>query len=123
MHDYWLAILAAACGKVAFIDTKTMYYRQHGHNSLGGAYHLNPAKILKLPEKCNHDLTRRARQAAAFLEQYKDVLPSIAQEKIMAFSKLPGCSYQEKLRILNKYHLWGSKFLTNVELLILLRGR
>ncbi len=121
MHDYWLALLAAACGKIAFITTPTLYYRQHGRNSIGGAYRLNLPKLLKLREKCNHDLQRRARQAAAFLQQYGDIMPLSARETALSFSRLPELPYKEKLKILNKYHLWSSKFLTNIELLLMFR--
>ena len=35
MHDWWLAIIAIAFGKVAYIDTPLVYYRQHSQNSIG----------------------------------------------------------------------------------------
>ena len=35
MHDWWLALLAAALGELVFIDTPTELYRQHDNNVLG----------------------------------------------------------------------------------------
>lgn len=35
MHDHWLALVAAAFGKMAFIEEATVLYRQHGGNVLG----------------------------------------------------------------------------------------
>ncbi|MGM9581655.1 MAG: glycosyltransferase [Anaerovibrio sp.] len=35
MHDMWLALLAAAFGKIGFVNESTIFYRQHGHNSVG----------------------------------------------------------------------------------------
>lgn len=35
MHDWWLAMTASAFGKIFFIDTTTVLYRQHGKNILG----------------------------------------------------------------------------------------
>ena len=35
MHDWWLALLAASVGKVAFIPKPLVMYRQHGGNVLG----------------------------------------------------------------------------------------
>jgi len=35
MHDWWLALLAAASGKVGFIPLPLVKYRQHGGNVLG----------------------------------------------------------------------------------------
>lgn len=35
MHDWWLAIVACAFGKLEFLDESTVYYRQHEANSVG----------------------------------------------------------------------------------------
>tara|TARA_B100000427_G_C15464376_1_gene575571 strand:- start:191 stop:1120 length:930 start_codon:yes stop_codon:yes gene_type:complete len=35
MHDWWLALTASAFGKVIFIDTPLVEYRQHGNNTIG----------------------------------------------------------------------------------------
>lgn len=35
MHDWWLALVAAAFGEVVFLNEQTMLYRQHGNNVVG----------------------------------------------------------------------------------------
>ncbi len=35
MHDWWLALVASAFGKIGFVDRPTMSYRQHGNNTVG----------------------------------------------------------------------------------------
>lgn len=35
MHDWYLALLATACGQLVYLDVPTQLYRQHGHNVLG----------------------------------------------------------------------------------------
>jgi rhamnosyltransferase len=35
MHDWWLALCAAALGRIAFLPEPTVLYRQHGSNALG----------------------------------------------------------------------------------------
>ena len=35
MHDWWLAIVACAFGKLEFLDESTIYYRQHEANTIG----------------------------------------------------------------------------------------
>jgi glycosyltransferase involved in cell wall biosynthesis len=35
MHDWWLALAAAACGKLLFIDEKLIKYRQHSEDTVG----------------------------------------------------------------------------------------
>jgi len=36
MHDWWIALVACALGKVGYIHEPTVLYRQHGSNTLGG---------------------------------------------------------------------------------------
>jgi len=35
MHDWWLALVAAASGKIGFVDESLIQYRQHGSNTVG----------------------------------------------------------------------------------------
>ena len=45
MHDWWLALVAAATGEITYIASPLVKYRQHGGNSIGakGFWHgLNP---------------------------------------------------------------------------------
>lgn len=35
MHDYYLALLASLAGTIRYVDSATILYRQHGHNTIG----------------------------------------------------------------------------------------
>ena len=35
MHDWWLALVAAAFGKLVYLDIPLVHYRQHGNNAIG----------------------------------------------------------------------------------------
>ena len=35
LHDWWLALCAAACGRIRFIDEPLVRYRQHSRNQIG----------------------------------------------------------------------------------------
>jgi len=35
LHDWWIALCAAAIGKIAYIDEPLVEYRQHGNNEVG----------------------------------------------------------------------------------------
>nr|WP_304100459.1 glycosyltransferase family 2 protein [Mitsuokella multacida] len=53
MHDYWLALVAAASGKLVFVNKSTIKYRQHGHNTVGAKKYIsfdNFKKIFKCSE-------------------------------------------------------------------------
>lgn len=35
MHDWWLALCAATCGRIAYVPESTVLYRQHRNNQVG----------------------------------------------------------------------------------------
>lgn len=35
VHDMWMGLIVSIYGKVAYLDEKTIYYRQHGNNQIG----------------------------------------------------------------------------------------
>lgn len=35
MHDWWLALCAAACGQIGYLPNSTLQYRQHDSNQIG----------------------------------------------------------------------------------------
>jgi len=38
LHDWWIALCAAALGKIAYIDEPLVKYRQHGNNEVGAKH-------------------------------------------------------------------------------------
>lgn len=48
MHDYWLALVAAASGKLVFINKPTIKYRQHGHNAVGAKKYISFDNLKKI---------------------------------------------------------------------------
>ena len=43
MHDWWLGLVAAAFGRIAFLPEQLVEYRQHGNNALGAREHRTPS--------------------------------------------------------------------------------
>lgn len=35
MHDWWFALITSLCGKICYLDEKTILYRQHDNNVVG----------------------------------------------------------------------------------------
>lgn len=73
VHDWWAMLVAAAFGRIDFIDEPTSLYRQHADNSIG-AVRYSVTKI-SLAEDRRLSIERRFRQAQSFLEVYGDELP------------------------------------------------
>lgn len=76
MHDWWLALVAAAFGKVVYLDQALIHYRQHGRNTIGAKEHKQAVasqpgfwtRLLHLQP--NEHLWEVARQAQDFMAQY-----------------------------------------------------
>ena len=47
MHDYWLALVAAMCGKIGFVGKTTLLYRQHGRNTVGAVKYYSLRNMLR----------------------------------------------------------------------------
>lgn len=56
MHDWWLALVAAASGEIVYIKRPTVYYRQHQHNVIGLSKFISMNSLKKIIDKQNKDL-------------------------------------------------------------------
>lgn len=75
MHDWVASILATSVGKVVFVDTPTMLYRQHAINSVGAKKYGLALFISKLKEaKMRQSLVDTIVQAGVIAELYQDIL-------------------------------------------------
>ncbi len=80
MHDWWLAMTAAAFGKVIFLDQPLIHYRQHQNNTIGAKefVRLTPAsrsfwqKVFAT--KANEHLVEVGIQAVAFRQRFSKEL-------------------------------------------------
>jgi glycosyltransferase involved in cell wall biosynthesis len=112
MHDWWIALVAAAFGKIAYMETPTVLYRQHQSNSIGskkwGIKYIfsraaNPKKIKIYFEKtiC---------QAQAFLDIYHGSLDIENLKLVETYSKLNELEFFQKRAALlkNGYYELGS---------------
>jgi hypothetical protein len=91
MHDHWLALAAAAFGKIGYLPTPTLLYRQHGGNEVG-AQPWGMASILghlsDLPAVRKVIASNRA-QAGAFCQRYQGLLPERERGMLESFVHLP----------------------------------
>lgn len=108
MHDWWLAELAAACGRVAYLDEATIDYRQHGDNTVGAS----GAGLATLVQKLrrggdNHERIAAAmRQAGALAEIYADALPAQSLSLLRGFAALEHAPRAERMAFYRKNDVW-----------------
>lgn len=81
MHDWWLALVATAFGKLVYLDIPLVHYRQHGNNTIGAKEFIKVSAVSLslwrrlLARKPNAHLVEVAIQAAAFRRRYAAQLP------------------------------------------------
>ncbi len=119
MHDWWLALIAAACGKCAFLPEATIDYRQHGHNSVGAQNSRSVGYMLK---KAKTDIygamASMGKQAGALADCYEKEL---SQPQLTMLRDFAGCYEKGKwsrLGVYRRYGLWKSGFAKKVAQLI-----
>ena len=95
LHDWWVAIVAAALGKVYFIDRKTVQYRQHQGNQVGAFTSARRARLQEWRKPHRklagliRETTRRQTQAKALLARVVAHIDGSAKKTIADFVATP----------------------------------
>lgn len=101
MHDWWLALVAAAFGKISCVKTPTILYRQHNNNALGIRTRDKSFPIFSTIKKhfiqsTLHLLLKRKtinpeklKQAACFVNRYDAFFSTQQKTTFKIYSKLP----------------------------------
>lgn len=88
MHDWFIALTAAAFGHIIFVDAPLVNYRQHGVNVMGASQQTQVqrgAKALSQWEKGKARITLTYTHTQAFREAYSEALPKNALRIIDAY--------------------------------------
>ncbi|HEL2401774.1 glycosyltransferase family 2 protein [Streptococcus suis] len=110
MHDWYLALLASALGKLVFIDKPGELYRQHADNVLGARTLSKRFKKWIRPHilfKVYWDLIKNSQKQASFLLD-KPLSPS-DRELVQAFVAIMDKPMLERYQTLKKYGLRKNK--------------
>lgn len=95
MHDWFIALTAAAFGRIVFVDEALADYRQHGRNVMGASRTgllRRGLAALAAPERAKARIALTLRHAEMFRRAYGDTLPEEAARVIdgyFAAMKLP----------------------------------
>lgn len=95
MHDWWLALVVTAFGKIGFVDRATMSYRQHGANTVGAkgwTIALIGSRLKKLMSRsgAGNLLRPGVVQAKAFVGCYKESLSAEQLASVGSLVLMPG---------------------------------
>ncbi len=107
MHDWWLALCAAVCGKIEYIDKPLVKYRQHGNNVVGAKHlddFLNPftGKWKKRWLEGKDNLFQSMKQAQALADRIREREPENPNlslvEAYASLADMPPLQRMRKLR-------------------------
>ncbi len=108
MHDWWLYLIASAFGKIGFINTPTILYRQHSKNEVGAKPHFMSF------HQMNVSINKTISQSACFLERYISYFSEKQHNLINVYSNIKLLNPFTRLFILNKHKIYKSPFLKKI---------
>ena len=117
MHDSWIALVAAAFGKIGFVDAPLLDYRQHGANALGAteadAAHCG-RRAKEGVSAFRARLSANVAQAAAFADRFGESTP----ECVRALARFPSMDYVGRRMAIFRHGLFKQGFLRNLALVL-----
>jgi len=121
MHDWWLAVVAAAFGKIEHVPQPTMLYRQHGANDTGAknysiAYMVR--KALSGLGEMKASLLKTQRQACAFLDRYASRLEPEQHLLLEAYCHLSRKGFWARRWQMLRFGFFKHGFFRNIGMLL-----
>lgn len=116
MHDWWCALVASYFGKIAYLDSSLVLYRQHEDNSVG-AKNVNSLKYLrgrlKNKRSVKRSLTATQQQVECFVKTY-----SISDPMLCQYGQLAGMNKAQRLWFYAKNRIHKCGWQRNLGLLL-----
>ncbi|PID48145.1 MAG: glycosyl transferase family 2 [Proteobacteria bacterium] len=124
MHDWWIALVTSAFGKIAYVNEQTIFYRQHSDNDTGAKKYGVKNIFKKIPKIINGNgiyvdhLDKNILQAEKFLEIYQDKLNDKNIKTLKAFINLKKDNFFQKRINLFRFGLLKNGILRNIGLFL-----
>ena len=117
MHDWWIALVASAKGKIIFLNESTIKYRQHENNEVGAQNYKSINNIIRKAKNMKNNLKsidNGIRQAKCFYNIFNDTLSESQYNCIKEYSTIKSNSFIKRKIIVNRYRFKKSGFLRNI---------
>ncbi len=97
VHDWWLALICSAFGKIGYLESKTLLYRQHCDNIIGSASFFKYVKHRTAMLKEQRDiLDLTYKQAAVFYKLFASQMTSGTRNKVKQFAMIPEMGFLKR---------------------------
>jgi len=109
MHDWWLALIASALGKIVFIEIPTVLYRQHKKNEVGAKNVNRLNYILKRlgnTKQIKKTILDTYIQTSELLDVLDSRINKSDYEMLNRYSSFLEYNKVKKIKLLKKYGLW-----------------
>ncbi len=114
MHDWWITLVAATLGKIAVLNESTIFYRQHGKNTLGAQKFGSVKNLIVNFKKLMHKDIRKFQQATFFYHRYHELLEIEHKNNLKLFLNLQRLSWFRKRYAIYKNGFFKQGFLRNI---------
>jgi glycosyltransferase involved in cell wall biosynthesis len=112
LHDWWLAFIASSLGQTGIIPHRTMYYRQHGNNSVGVEVNRSINYYMKRFMKIwNNDYYHLA---GLYLQYFSQSTPKQNLVMIGTYADIPNRSFVYKIISFIKFQYWAPGVLRKI---------
>lgn len=119
MHDWWIALVATAFGKIGWSNKTTIQYRQHSHNSVGAKKLFS---IKNMFNKINEPsvIGKTIVQTEIFFQIYKDKLSDEYRKVLEDYVMLKTSKRIRRITIVCKRNFYKHGWFRNIGLFYLL---
>lgn len=115
MHDWWIALAAAAFGHIGFAEEPLIKYRQHGNNQLGAVNNRSLkgiAGFIAKSDRAKERIDATYSQARSFYGFYKDILSPESSAVICSYTDIPSHSKLPRAALLVKNRFLKQNFMS-----------
>lgn len=116
MHDYWISLVASACGYIKYVENSTILYRQHGNNQVGSGKKSIFEKINKALKSKRYDLN--ILESKVLYKRYNKLMSPKNIKILRDFIRIEESSFIGKRIILIKHNYFTNNKFRNIQMLL-----
>ena len=122
MHDWWIALVAAVCGRLECLPEATAHYRQHAANCIGTKRPWLGRRFRRITgffgdEGFRGHLAKTQRQAQTLLERFGPRLDARQRAVVAAYATLGNQGWLARRRLLLRHGFRSASWIGNAKLL------